>query len=73
MKKLIHTVEEKSGNCYRLWAELIDCDSPQGVRQLKFTTQWTGAKDTEREDVKGEFFLDPESLVRLQNLLQGQQ
>ena len=69
MKKMIHEVVEQSGNNYQLWAELTDCLRPEGYKTLKFTSMYTGAKNPEVPWNKGEFFLPPESLNNLKDLL----
>lgn len=71
MKKLIHEVPEQSGSTYQLWAELVDCYHPQGYKELKFTSVWTGAKDPEQPYNKGKFLLSPDSLTNLKALLEG--
>ena len=70
MKKLITTVQEQSGSEYQLWAEITDCAIPQGYKQLEFSSIWTGAKDPKLSHKKGRFFLSPESLANLKELLE---
>lgn len=70
MKKLISQVPETSGNTYELWAELTDCYKPEGYKMLKFTSIWSGAKNPKLPYNKGEFFLSPEALSNLNDLLQ---
>ena len=69
MKKLIHQVDEQSGLVYQLWAELTECMRPEGYKSLKFTSMYTGSKDPEKPWNKGEFFLPPEALQNLKDLL----
>lgn len=69
MKKLIHEVKEQSGNDYQLWAELTDCLRPEGYKSLKFTSMYTGAKNPEIPWNKGEFFLPPNAIDNLKELL----
>ncbi|CAB4129319.1 hypothetical protein UFOVP112_417 [uncultured Caudovirales phage] len=71
MKKMIHEVVEQSGNNYQLWAELSECARPEGYKTLKFYSMYTGAKDPEVPWNKGQFFLPPESLKNLKELLEG--
>jgi hypothetical protein len=70
MKKLIHEVHEQSGNDYQLWAELTECARPEGVKMLKFTSVYTGAKDPGVPWNKGQFFLSSEALHNLKELLE---
>lgn len=69
MKKLIHQVDEQSGSIYQLWAELTDCLRPEGVKSLKFTSVYTGSKDPDKPWVRGQFFLTPDALQNLKDLL----
>lgn len=69
MKKLIHEVKEQSGNDYQLWAELTECARPEGYKTLRFYSMYTGAKDPEIPWQKGQFFLPPEALKNLKELL----
>jgi hypothetical protein len=69
MKKLIHQVDERSGSTYQLWAEITDCARPEGYKSLRFYSTYTGAKDPEIPWQKGEFFLSPDSLQNLKDLL----
>ena len=70
MKKLIHEVEEQSGNNYQLWAELTECGRPEGYKALKFFSMYTGASNPEAPWNKGQFFLPPEALKNLKDLLE---
>lgn len=70
MKKMIHEVKEQSGNHYQLWAELTPCSHPEGYKALKFFSMYTGAKNPEVPWNKGQFFLPPESLQNLKDLLE---
>ena len=69
MKKMIHEVEEQSGNNYQLWAELTECTRPEGYKALRFYSMYTGPKDPEVPWQKGQFFLPPEALKNLKDLL----
>lgn len=69
MKKMIHEVQEQSGNHYQLWAEITECARPEGYKNLRFYSMYTGAKDPEIPWQKGEFFLPPEALANLKELL----
>ena len=69
MKKMIHEVQEQSGNHYQLWAELTECSHPAGYKALKFFSMYTGAKNPEVPWNKGQFFLPPEALQNLKELL----
>jgi hypothetical protein len=69
MKKLIHEVCETSGSVYQLWAELTDCALPTGYKTLVFSSTWTGAKNVDIPYNKGQFFLPPEGIQNLKELL----
>lgn len=69
MKRLIQEVKEASGASYQLWAELVDCQHPSDYKQLTFSSVWTGAKNPEAAQRKGEMLLSPEALKNLQELL----
>ncbi len=69
MKKLIQEVQEASGSSYQLWAEITACPNPVGYTQLKFTSVWTGAKNPELPQRKGDMLLSPEAMKNLQELL----
>lgn len=69
MKKLILEVHEQSGNDYQLWGELTECARPEGYKSLKFTSVYTGSKEPGTPWNKGQFFLNPESLQNLKDLL----
>jgi len=70
MKKLIHEVKENSGSCYQLWAEIVHVENPQELRQLIFSSVWTGAKNPKEHQRKCEFLLDDRSLDNLRELLE---
>jgi len=69
MRKLITEVKDVSGNDYQLYADLTDCDSPEGHKLLSFSSAWTGAKDPKLEQNKFRMMLSPESLNNLKELL----
>lgn len=71
MKKMIHEIKEQSGNDYQLWAELTECARPAGVKALKFYSVYSGAKNPDVPWNKGQFFLTPEALNNLKDLLEG--
>lgn len=66
---LIHEVSETSGSTYQLFAELNPVDSPKGYRMLTFYSVWTGAKDPEAPQIKGQFMLGPDAVANLKELL----
>ena len=70
MKKLITEVKEQGGNDYQLWAEITECLLPEGYKSLKFYSVYTGAKNPELPWAKGQFFLSPDSLQNLKDLLE---
>jgi hypothetical protein len=69
MKTLIRSVPETSGAEYQLWAELYPVQGPGNLYALRFSSVWTGAKDPEAPQTKGDFFLERENLNQLQNLI----
>lgn len=69
MKKMIHEVQEQSGNNYQLWAELTDCAVPTGYKTLKFYSMYSGAQDPTIPWNKGQFFLPPDAVQNLRDLL----
>jgi len=70
MKKLIHEVADvKLGSTYQLWAELNDCLLPAGYKSLKFTTEYVGSTNKDAAGTKGEFFLPPDAVKNLSELL----
>lgn len=72
MKLLIHEVPETSGSTYQLWAELSPVTHPEEHYQLTFSSVWTGAKDPEAPQIKGQFLLGPAALDNLRDLLDSQ-
>lgn len=70
MKKMIHEVQERSGNNYQLWAEFTDCTLPEGYKTLRFYSMYSGAKDPGVPWNKGQFFLPPEAVKNLKELLE---
>lgn len=72
MKKIIHEVQEQSGKNYQLWAEFTDCALPKGYKILKFYSMYSGAKNAEIPWNKGQFFLPPEAVQSLKDLLNSQ-
>lgn len=69
MKKMIHEVKEQSGSNHQLWAELTECARPEGYKELKFYSMYTGAENPEVPWNKGQFFLPPGALKNLKELL----
>ena len=68
---LIKSVPEAHGNDYEVWAEIIPCTIPRDTVCLRFTTTWSGARDPEARQVKGEYFLDAQARDALMKLLSG--
>jgi len=69
MKTLIRSVPEVSGAEYQLWGELYAVPNSNDLYALRFSSVWTGAKDPEAPQSKGEFFLQREDLARLDTLI----
>ena len=70
MKKLITEVKDVSGDDYQLYAELIDCEKPEGYKMLSFSSVWTGAKDPKLEQNKFRMILSPKSLNNLKEMFE---
>ena len=71
MKKLITEIKDVSGNDYQLYAELIECDIPEGHKMLSFSSVWTGAKNPKLEQNKFRMVLSPKNLNNLKELLES--
>ena len=71
MKKLLHEVQDTSGETYQLYAELVECATPENSKQLSFHSVWTGAKNPKSEQRKCEFLLGPEAIDNLKKLLES--
>jgi hypothetical protein len=69
MKTLIHETEELSGSAYQLYAEIIECESPQGMKQLVFSSVWTGSKHPKEHQTKCNFMLNDAAVAKLKELL----
>lgn len=69
-QRLIKQIPEAHGSTYQIWAEIIPCSIPQDTVCLRFSTQWTGARDPEARQIKGEYFLDSSARSQLMDLLQ---
>jgi len=67
--RLIQEVPEERGSTYQIWADVIPCVTPHETVCLRFSSVWTGAKDTTARQTKGEFFLDQPALKELMDLL----
>lgn len=72
MKTLVHEVPEASGSTYQLWAELAPVANPSRHYQLTFSSVWTGAKDPEAPQIKGQFLLGADAINNLRQLLDQQ-
>lgn len=68
-KQLLQEIKEASGASYQLWAELRPCAHPEGYQQLTFSSVWTGAKNPEQAQRRGEMLLSAEAVKNLQELL----
>jgi hypothetical protein len=69
MKKLVSDVQEASGANYQLWAEVTRCQTPSNLVCLTFSSVWTGAKNPEAPQNKGQFFLDVNDVESLIDML----
>ena len=70
MKRMIRSVPEASGAEYQLWAELYPVQGPGDYYALKFSSVWTGAKQPEAAQSKGDFFLQRSDLAMLKDLIE---
>jgi hypothetical protein len=70
MKVMIRSVPEASGAEYQLWVELTPAQASGDYYALRFSSIWTGAKDPDALQAKGNFFLERADLERLQTLIQ---
>lgn len=64
MKTLI-----SENGAYKLYAEIVEPVRDMGKVQLKFTSQWTDAKNPNEFQTKFEAILSKEELGRLRDLL----
>lgn len=71
MKQMIRSVAEASGAEYQLWAEVTPAQGPGELYAVKFTSIWTGAKQPDAPQSRGDFFLDKTDLARLLELIKN--
>ena len=69
MKTLILETPELSGSAYQLYAEVINCGAPTNMKQLVFSSVWTGAKHPKEHQTKCNFMLDDAAVAKLKELL----
>lgn len=70
MRKLIRDVKEARGQNYQVWAEATRIDTPENTVCLQFSSVWTGAKNPEAPQSKGQFFLSLDEVDSLIDMLQ---
>jgi hypothetical protein len=70
MKKLIRNVHEERGATYQLWAEVVRCETPADMINITFSSIWTGAKNPEAPQNKGQFLLHIDDVDSLIDMLQ---
>ena len=70
MKRMIRSVKEASGSEYQLWVEIAPTQGDQDLFAVRFSSVWTGARDPEGSQSKGDFFLDRQDLARLHSLIE---
>lgn len=70
MRKLIRDVKEARGQNYQVWAEVTRIDTPENTVCLQFSSVWTGAKNPEAQQSKGQFFLSLDEVDSLIDMLQ---
>lgn len=69
MKTLILETQETSGSAYQLYAEVKDVGTPPNMKQLEFSSVWTGAKHPKEHQTKCKFMLDADAVAKLKELL----
>ena len=69
MKTLILETEETSGSAFQLYAEVRDVGAPTNMKQLEFSSVWTGAKHPKEHQTICKFMLDAEAVTKLKDLL----
>lgn len=67
--QLITEIAEAHGQTYQVWADIIPCVIPKDHVCLRFSSVWTGAKDSTARQNKGEYFLDKNAVQQLIYLL----
>jgi hypothetical protein len=70
MRKLIRDVQEARGSNYQLWAEVTRCQNPSDMISVSFSSVWTGSKNPEAPQSKGQFFLHIDDVDSLIDMLQ---
>ncbi len=68
-RTLIHSITEGHDNQYRLWAEIRPCQHPGDHMELRFCSEWTGAKDPTALQTRARFMLSPAALDNLRQLI----
>jgi len=70
MRKLIRDVQEDRGSNYQLWAEVQRCENPPDMISVSFSSIWTGSKNPEAPQNKGQFLLHIDDVDSLIDMLQ---
>ena len=70
MRKLIRDITEARGEHYQVWAEVTSINTPQNTVCLQFSSVWTGARNPEAPQSKGQFFLSLDEVDSLIDMLQ---
>jgi hypothetical protein len=69
MKTLILETSDTSDSSYQLYAEIIDCSAPTNMKQLAFSSVWSGSKHVKEHQTKCNFMLDDAAISKLKDLL----
>ena len=70
MKRMLRSVAEASSAEYQLWAEISPTQGDRDLFAVRFSSRWTGARDPEAEQARGDFFLARSDLAKLQELIE---
>lgn len=68
-RTLITATSDPHGSDYQLWAELITCERPSDMVELRFSSTWSGAKNPQEMQVQGQYLLDATAIDNLRRLL----
>jgi hypothetical protein len=69
-RTLIAETSDPHGSTYQLWAEIIPCEAPRNIIELRFSSTWSGAKQPQDPQIKAKFLLDATGLDNLRRLLE---
>jgi hypothetical protein len=72
-KHLITQTQDERGSAYEIWGEILPCSRPQGLRCLRISSRWTGARDPMAFQNRAELYLDAQGTQNLVHLLTAQE